>query len=97
MIEIQCTQCKAFIARYTGTGELGLLLLEKILKPALLAELKTSTKVDLPLLVCRGCSCKLGKPAMDEKGRLGYKMIKGSFRKKGVIKAMTPSPHTSWR
>ena len=97
MIEIQCTQCKAFIARYTGTGELGFLLLEKILKPALLAELKTSTKVDLPLLVCQGCSSKLGKPAIDDKGRLGYKMIKGSFRRKRVIKAMTPSPHTSWR
>jgi len=97
MIEIQCTQCKTFIARYIGTGELGLLLLEKIIKPALLSELKSSTKSDLPLLVCQGCSRKLGKPAMDEKGRLGYKMIKGSFRKKGVIKAMTPSPHTSWR
>ena len=97
MIEIQCTQCKTFIARYTGTGELGLLLLEKIIKPALPTELKSSKKADLPLLVCQGCNCKLGKPAMDDKGRLGYKMIKGSFRRKGVIKAMTPSPHTSWR
>ena len=97
MIEIQCTQCKAFIARYTGTGELGLLLLEKIIKPTLLAELKSSTKSDLPLLVCQRCSRKLGQPAVYNKGRLGYKMIKGSFRRKGVIKAMTPSPHTSWR
>ena len=97
MIEIQCTQCKTFIARYTGTGELGLLLLEKIIKPAQLKEFKLSKKSDLPLLVCQGCNCKLGKPAIDGKGRLGYKMIKGSFRKKGVIKAMTPSPHTSWR
>ena len=97
MIEIQCTQCKTFIARYTGTGELDFLLLEKIIKPALLAELKSFTKSDLPLLVCQGCSCKIGKPAIDDKGRLGYKMIKGSFRRKGVIKAMTPSPHTSWR
>ena len=97
MIEIQCTQCKTFIARYSGTGELGLLLLEKIIKPSPLAELKSSTKNDLPLLVCQGCSCKLGKPAIDDKGRLGYKMFKGSFRRKGTIKAMTPSPHTSWR
>ena len=97
MIEIQCTQCKTFIARYTGTGELGLLLLEKIIKPVLLAELKSPTKPVLPLLVCQGCSRKLGKPVMDNKGRLGYKMIKGSFRRKGIIKAMTPSPHTSWR
>ena len=97
MIEIQCTQCKTFIARYTGTGRLGLLLLEKIVKPDLLTKLKSSTKIGLPLLVCQGCNCKLGKPAIDDKGRVGYKMIKGSFRKKGVIKAMTPSPHTSWR
>ena len=97
MIEIQCTQCKTFIARYTGAGDLGLLLLEKIIKPALLKELKSSKKTDLPLLVCQGCNCKLGKPAIDVKGRLGYKMIKGSFRKKRVIKAMTPSPHTCWR
>ena len=97
MIEIQCTQCKTFIARYTGTGELGLLLLEKIIKPALLKELKLSNKADLPLLVCQRCNSILGQPAVDNKGRLGYKMIKGSFRRKGVIKAMTPSPHTSWR
>ena len=97
MIEIQCTQCKTFIARYTGTGELGLLLFEKIIKPALPTELKSSKKADLPLLVCQGCNRKLGKPAIDDKGRLGYKMIKGSFRRKGVIKPMTPSPHTSWR
>ena len=97
MIEIQCTQCKTFIARYTGTGELDLLLLDKVIKPDLLAELKSSTKADLPLVVCQGCSRKLGKPARDDKGRLGYKMIKGAFRRKGVIKPMTPSPHTSWR
>ena len=97
MIEIQCTQCKAFIARYTGTGELGLLLLEKIIKPTVLAELTSSTKSDLPLLVCQRCNSILGHPAVDNKGRLGYKMIKGSFRRKGVIKAMTPNPHTSWR
>ena len=97
MIEIQCTQCKTFIARYTGTGELGLLLLEKIIKPDLFTKLKLSKKTDLPLLVCQGCNCKLGKPTIDDKGRLGYQMIKGSFRRKGVIKAMTPSPHTSWR
>ena len=97
MTEIQCTQCRTFIARYMGSGELGLLLLEKIIKPTLLADLKSSTKSDLSLLVCQGCNCKLGKPAVDDKGRLGYKMIKGSFRRKGVIKAMTPNPHTSWR
>ena len=98
MIEIQCTQCKTFIARYTGRGELGLLLLEKIIKPDLLTESKLFKKrSDLPLLVCQGCNCKLGKPAIDDKGRLGYKLIKGSFRRKGVIKAMTPSPHTNWR
>ncbi len=97
MIEIQCTQCKAFIARYTGSGEVDLLFLDSVLKPDSLADLKSSSKADLPHLICIECSRKLGKPAVDETGRLAYKMIKGSFRKKGIIKAMTTSPHTSWR
>ena len=97
MIEIQCTQCKAFIARYKGSGEVDLLFLDSVIKPDSLAELKSSSKADLPTLVCNECSRKLGKPTVDETGRLAYKMIKGSFRKKGIIKAMTTSPHTSWR
>ncbi len=97
MIEIQCTQCKAFIARYKGSGDLDLLVLDNVIKPNLLAELKSSTKAELPVLFCNECGRKLGKPAVNEKGRLAYKMIKGAFRRKGVIKAMTPSPHTSWR
>ena len=42
MVEIQCTQCKAFIARYKGSGELALLLLEKVIKPIFLKELGSS-------------------------------------------------------
>ena len=97
MIEVQCTQCKDFIARYKGSGELDLLFLDRVLKPNSLANLKSSNKTDLPHLICNGCNRKLGRPVEDEKGRLAYKMIKGSFRRKAVIKAMTPSPHTSWR
>ena len=97
MIEIQCVKCKAFIARYKGSGELDLLLLDTVIKPTTLAELKSLSKKDLPLLTCRECGCKLGKPTTNKIGRLGYKMIKGSFRKKGIIKAMAPTPHTSWR
>ena len=97
MIEIQCTQCKAFIARYKGSGEVDLLFLDSVIKPDSLADLNSSGKADLPYLVCNECSRKLGKPTADETGRLAYKMIKGSFRKKGIIKAMTTSPHTSWR
>ena len=97
MIEVQCTQCKEFIARYKGSGELDLLFLDRVLKPNFLANLKSSNKTDLPHLICNGCNRKLGRPAEDEKGRLAYKMRKGSFRRKAVIKAMTPSPHTSWR
>ena len=97
MIEIQCIKCKAFIARYKGSGELDLLFLDTVIKPTILADLKSSNKKDLPLLTCRDCGCKLGRPATNKIGRLAYKMVKGSFQKKGVIKAMTPSPHTSWR
>ena len=52
MIEIQCTQCKAFIARYKGSGKLDLLLLDKVIKPIFLKELGSSAKADLPLLIC---------------------------------------------
>ena len=97
MVEIQCTQCKAFIARYKGSGELDLLLLEKVIKPTFLKDMGYSEKDDLPLQICHECGNKLGKPTISAKGQFAYKMIKGSFRKKGDIKAMTPSPHTSWR
>ena len=97
MTEIQCTECKAFIARYKGSGELDLLFLDTVIKPNVLAELKSSSKENLPFLFCHECGRKLGKPTTNKIGRLAYKMVKGSFRKKGVIKAMTPSPHTSWR
>ena len=97
MTEIQCIECKAFIARYTGSGKLDLLFLDTVIKPTALAELKTSSKDNLPFLFCHECGRKLGKPTTNKIGRLAYKMVKGSFRKKGVIKAMTPSPHTSWR
>ena len=97
MIEIQCTQCKTFIARYTGSGKLDLMFLDSVIKPNSLSDLKSSSKADLPNLVCNECGRKLGKPTADETGRLAYKMIKSSFRKKGIIKAMTTSPHTSWR
>lgn len=52
MIEIQCTQCKAFIARYKGSGNPDLLVLDNVIKPNSLAELKSSTKDSLPLLNC---------------------------------------------
>ncbi len=97
MIEIQCSECKAFIARYTGSGKLGLLFIDTIIKPDSLADLNSLSKTELPLLVCQECGCELGKPTSNKEGRIAYKMIKGSFRKKGIIKAMTPSPHTSWR
>jgi hypothetical protein len=97
MIEIQCTQCKAFIARYKGSGELDLLFLDSVIKPNSLADLKSSSKSDLPLLICHECGRKLGKPAENKTGRVAYKMIKTAFRKKGIIKAMTPNPHTSWK
>ena len=97
MIEIQCTQCKIFNACYKGSGDVDLLFLDSVIKPDALADLKSSSKDELPHLVCNECRRKLGKPTADEAGRLAYKMIKGSFRKKGIIKAMTPSPHTNWR
>ena len=97
MIEIQCTQCKAFIARLKGTGDVDFLFLDSVIKPDSLVQLKSSSKTDLPLLNCIDCGSKLGKPIINEEGRLAYKMLKGAFRKKGIIKAMTPSPHTSWR
>ncbi len=97
MIEIQCSQCKAFIARYKGSGDLDLLFLDLVIKPTSLAELKSSRKADLPLLICHECGRKLGKPTANEAGRLAYRMIKSAFRRKGIIKAMTPSPHTNWR
>ena len=87
MLEIQCTQCKAFIARYRGSGELVWLYLDRVIKPASLAKLKSvPSKTDLPILICHECG-----------RRLAYRMSKGSFKRKGVVKAMATSPHTSWR
>ena len=98
MLEIQCTQCKAFIARYRGSGELVWLYLDRVVKPDSLAKLKSVlSKTDLPILICHECGRRLGTPAVREGGRLAYRMSKGSFKRKGVVKAMATSPHTSWK
>ena len=73
MVEIQCTQCKAFIARYKGSGELDLLLLEKVIKPIFLKELGSSEKADLPLLICHECGNKLVNQLLTQKDNLPIK------------------------
>ena len=84
-LEILCGNCRAFIIRYRkeGSGQLVRIYLDRITKPSSIAKLKsTSVKSDLPPLICPDCQNCMGLPMRHEGGRLAYRMIKGSFRKK---------------
>jgi len=80
-LDILCSQCGAFILRYQkkGSGQLIKLYLDRIIEPDSLARLKSS-KSDLPSLSCTECGNRIG--LAHEGGT--YRMIKGSFRRKGV-------------
>jgi hypothetical protein len=81
-IDIICVECRAFIVRYQkkGSGQLIKLYLDRIIKPGYFSRLNSiSKKIDLPKLVCTDCGNRVGLP--HEGGT--YRMIKGSFRKKG--------------
>lgn len=82
-IDILCGQCGAFIASYKkkGSGQLIKLYLDRIIEPDYLSRLKSiSSKFDLPKLACKDCGNRVGMP--HEAG--SYRMIKGSFRRKGL-------------
>ena len=84
-LEILCGNCRAFIIRYRkeGSGQLGRIYLDRITKPSSIAKLKsTSVKSDLPPLICPDCQNCMGLPMRHEGGRLAYRIIKGSFRRK---------------
>jgi hypothetical protein len=84
-IDILCSQCGAFIVGYQkkGSGQLIRLYLDKVTEPDSFTRLKSvSSKSDIPVLACISCSNLIGLPLTQEKGRLAYQMIKGSFRRK---------------
>ena len=66
-----------------GSGQLIRLYLDMIKEPDYLSRLKSSSsKSDLPALDCIDCGNRVGLPSIHEGGRLAYRMIKGSFRRK---------------
>ena len=82
-IDILCSQCGTFMLRYQkkGSGQLIKLYLDRVVEPDSLSRLKSvSNKSDLPALACIDCGNRIGLP--HEGGT--YRMIKGSFRRKGV-------------
>ena len=84
-IDILCGKCGTFIARYLkkGTGQLIRLYLDRVTEPDSLSRLKSvSRKSDLPTLACMNCDNRIGLGMVSEGGRLAYRMIKGSFRRK---------------
>lgn len=82
-IDILCAKCGAFVVRYQkkGSGQLIRLYLDRITEPDSLARLKSLTnKSDLPPLTCAVCCNRIG---LAHEGGI-YRMIKGSFRRKGL-------------
>jgi hypothetical protein len=83
-LDIDCAKCGTFIVRYRkeGSGQLIRLYLNKVLQPKSLAALKSNgRKSNLPVLTCPKCGNSIGHPMEDERNRLAYRMIKGSFKK----------------
>ncbi len=83
IIDILCGQCGTFMLRYQkkGSGQLIKIYIDRIVEPDSLARLKSITsKSNLPPLACIECGNRIG---LAQEGGT-YRMIKGSFRRKGV-------------
>lgn len=88
MLDLRCDRCGKHVALYQkdGPGPLKRMYLDRIFKPAALADLATVTSVKkLRNLTCSGCGEELGIPMIyDKEERLAFKLFESVISKKKV-------------
>ncbi len=85
-LDLYCKACDIHVMRYRkeGSGDLIRAYLDRIQLPADLAQYKQSRhKSDFPALKCPQCEVLIGAPMIHNDGRPAYRMIKGTYKKKG--------------
>ncbi len=85
-LDIACAACGRHLLLYQKDGSGGLLrlFLDRIHAPADLADLAGSCadRSAVPPLVCPECRAVVGLPMTHRGGRLAFRLVRGSFRRR---------------
>ena len=87
--DIVCARCGSFVLLYQKDGHGGLhrLYLNRIFLPEELAALQRLPHIrqpsDLAPLKCSACGSMIGTPMRHSEGRLAFRLVVGSFVKRG--------------
>ncbi|MCL5419707.1 MAG: hypothetical protein M1354_02395 [Candidatus Marsarchaeota archaeon] len=93
LVRISCRKCKAVVMLYQkdGPGWLKRCYLNRIFGPERLARLQNDKTVvepeDMPVLRCGSCRAVIGIPSRHKDNRLAFRIIRGSFIRRGVEQA----------
>ena len=85
-VELSCRACDTVLLQYQkdGDGQLKRCYLNRIIGPEVLLESGkfATTDKDLELLQCNSCKAKIGIPITYYDGRLAYRLIPNTFKKR---------------
>lgn len=90
VLKLSCAQCEQHILTYLKNGKGGLLrcFLEGILAPEELVlskeAIKALSKSELQNLRCQQCDILIGLSMTYKDGRLAYRLINGTYKKKQI-------------
>jgi hypothetical protein len=91
-LSLFCSRCDSWLLLYQkdGEGKLMRCYLNRIFAPSSLEELQNNPNIkdpkDLLSLKCLHCNNIIGHPIRHRDGRLSFRLIQGSFKKKkGIV------------
>ena len=90
-LDLYCSNCNTWLLLYQkdGDGRLLRCYLNRIFAPANLEALQHDPNIlkprDMKLLLCSGCGQQVGIPTLHHDGRLSFRLINGSFKKKVAV------------
>lgn len=91
-LTLYCTKCNAWLLLYQkdGSGQLHRCYLNRIFAPSGLEQLQYDSHIrearDLTSLICDSCGSIVGHPMRHGDGRLAFRLIPGTFRKRKGVK-----------
>ena len=86
LFDIICSKCgnRVILYQKDGPGQLLRCYINRIFAPEELAQLQYNTSLDtnlMPNLVCE-CGNHIGSPMMHKDGRLAFRLVRGSFKRR---------------
>lgn len=88
LVDIICTNCKSKVLLYQkdGPGWLKRCYLNRIFEPLRYSKLQRDRSINypekMPKLICLNCKRVIGLPMKHKDGRLAFKLISGSFKRR---------------